>query len=149
VTRSRRPLFALFASDSISLTGNVVAQVAVPWFVLETTGSAALTGVTAFFTFPPTVIALFLGGAVVDRLGFARTSVLADLASGVAVALIPVLHLTVGIELWQLTARHLGAFGVRSCNHASLAYVRSVRMQDLTPAGTALGPAATRLRPWR
>jgi MFS family permease len=104
VTRSRRPLFALFASDSISLTGNVVAQVAMPWFVLETTGSAALTGVTAFFTFLPAVIALFLGGAVVDRLGFARTSVLADLAIGVAVALIPVLHLTVGIELWQLIA---------------------------------------------
>jgi MFS family permease len=104
VTRSRRPLFALFASDSISLTGNVVAQVAVPWFVLETTGSAALTGVTAFFTFLPTVIALFLGGTVVDRLGFARTSVFADLASAVAVALIPALHLTVGIELWQLIA---------------------------------------------
>lgn len=102
--RSRRPLYALFASDSISLTGNVVARVAVPWFVLETTGSAALTGVTAFFTFLPTVIALFLGGAVVDRLGFARTSVAADLASGAAVALIPALHVTVGIELWQLIA---------------------------------------------
>lgn len=100
--RDRKPLLAVFVSDAISLSGNAVAVVAIPWFVLELTGSAALTGVTAFFTVLPTVIALFLGGTIVDRLGFRTTSVIADLASGAAVAAIPVLHLTVGIEFWQL-----------------------------------------------
>ncbi|MEX0817722.1 MAG: MFS transporter [Gaiellales bacterium] len=100
--RDRRPLLAVFLSDAISLSGNAVAVVAIPWFVLELTGSAALTGVTAFFTVLPTVIALFLGGAIVDRLGFRTTSVIADLASGATVAVIPALHLTVGIEFWQL-----------------------------------------------
>jgi MFS family permease len=100
--RDRKPILAVFLSDAISLSGNAAALVAIPWFVLELTGSAALTGVTAFFTVLPTVIALFLGGAIVDRLGFRTTSVLADLASGAAVAAIPVLHLTVGIEFWQL-----------------------------------------------
>jgi MFS family permease len=76
--------------------------VAIPWFVLERTGSAALTGVVAALTFAPTVLATFFGGAIVDRLGFRRTSVLADVASGVTVAAIPLVHLTVGIELWQL-----------------------------------------------
>jgi MFS family permease len=80
----------------------MVALVAVPWFVLELTGSAALTGLTASLTALPTVIALFLGGAIVDRLGFRQTSVIADVASGTTVALIPALHLTIGIEFWQL-----------------------------------------------
>jgi MFS family permease len=100
--RDRKPILAVFLSDAISLSGNAIAVVAIPWFVLDLTGSPALTGVTAFFTVVPTVIALFLGGTIVDRLGFRTTSVIADLASGAAVAAIPVLHLTVGIEFWQL-----------------------------------------------
>jgi MFS family permease len=100
--RDRKPILAVFLSDAISLSGNAIAAVAIPWFVLDLTGSPALTGVTAFFTVLPTVIALFLGGTIVDRLGFRTTSVIADLASGAAVAAIPVLHLTVGIEFWQL-----------------------------------------------
>jgi predicted MFS family arabinose efflux permease len=101
-TASRRPLVALLVADAISLTGNAMGFVVIPWFVLETTGSAALTGVVAALTFAPTVLAAFFGGAIVDRLGFRRTSVMADVASGITVALIPLLHATVGIELWQL-----------------------------------------------
>jgi MFS family permease len=41
---------------------------------------------------------------LVDRLGFRTTSVVADLASAGAVAAIPLLHSTIGIELWQLMA---------------------------------------------
>jgi MFS family permease len=100
----RAPLYALFVADTISLSGNVIALVAIPWFVLQETGSAALTGVSAFFTTLPVVIAAFFGGVVVDRLGFRTTSVVADIASAVAVAAIPALHLTVGIEIWQLLA---------------------------------------------
>ncbi len=47
-------------------------------------------------------MAAFLGGAIVDRLGFKRTSILADLASGLTVALIPLLYLTAGLQYWQL-----------------------------------------------
>ena len=57
-----------------------------------------------FFNFLPIVLAGFLGGVIVDRLGFRRTSIVADLASSVAVAAIPLLYSTVGIELWQLMA---------------------------------------------
>jgi MFS family permease len=102
--RRRAPLYALFVADAISLSGNIIALVAIPWFVLQETGSAALTGLAGFFTWLPVVFAAFFGGVVVDRLGFRTTSVLADIASAVAVAAIPALHLTVGIELWQLFA---------------------------------------------
>ena len=98
----RAPLYALYVADSISLVGNVVAQLAIPWFVLTTTGSASLTGLAVFFNFLPVVIAGIFGGVIVDRLGFRTTSVVADLASAGAVAAIPALAGTVGIELWQL-----------------------------------------------
>ncbi len=98
----RTPLYALYAADVISLSGNAVAQLAIPWFVLTTTGSASLTALAVFFNFLPIVLAAFFGGVIVDRLGFRTTSVAADLASAAAVAAIPLLHTTVGIELWQL-----------------------------------------------
>jgi MFS family permease len=100
----RTPLYALYTADAISLAGNAVAQIAIPWFVLTTTGSATLTALAVFFNFVPIVLAAFFGGVVVDRLGFRATSVVADLASSAAVAAIPLLHATVGIELWQLMA---------------------------------------------
>jgi MFS family permease len=96
------PLYALFAANAISLVGNVFFIIAVPWFVLQTTGSAAQTGLAGFFTIAPAVLAGLLGGALIDRLGYKRTSILADLASGATTALIPLLHFTVGLEFWQL-----------------------------------------------
>ena len=51
--RDRIALDMLVAANAVSLTGNVLAAVAVPWFVLETTGSAAKTGIAAFFTTLP------------------------------------------------------------------------------------------------
>lgn len=100
--KNRLPLLSLFAANAISMVGNVFATIAIPWFVLQTTGSATQTGITGFFTILPVVLAGFLGGTLIDRLGYKRTSIIADLASGVTVALIPLLHFTVGLQFWQL-----------------------------------------------
>jgi len=103
-TRNPIPLYSLFIANAISLVGNVFTMIAVPWFVLQTTGSATQTGITGFFTILPVVLAGFLGGTLIDRLGYKRTSIISDLASGVTTALIPLLYLTVGLEFWQLVA---------------------------------------------
>jgi MFS family permease len=100
--RTRRPLGALLAADGISQTGSMLTMLAIPWFVLETTGSAARTGLTAAVDALAIVVAGFLGGALVDRLGHKRTSIAGDLASGATVALIPLLAHTVGLAFWQL-----------------------------------------------
>jgi MFS family permease len=123
----RRPLYALYVADSISLVGNAVAQLAIPWFVLVTTGSPALTGLAVFFNFLPAVLAAFFGGVIVDRFGFRTTSVVADLASAGAVAAIPLLHTTVGIELWQL----LGLVFLGALLDAPGATARSALIPDL------------------
>jgi MFS family permease len=96
------PIWALFAANAISLVGNVLSAIAIPWFVLQTTGSATQTGITGFFTVLPVVLAGFFGGTLVDRLGYKRTSIIADIASGVTTALIPLLYFIVGLEFWQL-----------------------------------------------
>jgi MFS family permease len=99
---NRLPLLSLFAANAISMVGNVCATIAIPWFVLQTTGSATQTGITGFFTILPVVLAGLLGGTLIDRLGYKRTSIISDLASGVTVTLIPLLHFTVGLQFWQL-----------------------------------------------
>jgi MFS family permease len=104
MSRSHLPLVSLLTANAVSMVGNVLAMVAIPWFVLETSGSAARTGLVGFFTILPVVLAGFLGGALIDRLGYRRTSILADLASGASVALIPLLHATLGLQFWQLIA---------------------------------------------
>ena len=102
--KNRVPLYALFATTLISATGDAMAAIAVPWFVLQTTGSAAQTGIAAFFSISPIVLAMFFGGTVVDRTGYKRVSVFADLASGVTTMLIPLLASTLGLPFWQLLA---------------------------------------------
>jgi MFS family permease len=100
--KNKIPLITLFTTSLISVTGDVMAALAVPWFVLQTTGSVTQTGITAFFAILPMVIAMIFGGTLVDRIGYKRVSVMADLASGITMLLIPVLHLTIGLEFWQL-----------------------------------------------
>lgn len=103
---SRRglPMLSLFAANAISLTGSVLTVVAVPWFVLVTTGSATKTGLTAAAELLAAVVAAFFGGALVDRVGATRMSVLADVMSGLAVAAIPALYYTVGLKFPYLLA---------------------------------------------
>lgn len=88
----RGPVLIFLIANAISQIGSILTFVALPWFVLQTSGSATRTGITAFFSTVPLVLAGFFGGSLVERLGFKRASVLSDLGSGIAVALIPALY---------------------------------------------------------
>lgn len=98
----RIPLLALLAANAVSELGNVVASVAIPWFVLQTTGSAIKMGLVAGSMVLAFVVAGFFGGPLVDRVGLKNASVMADIASGATVAGIPLLYVTVGLSYWQL-----------------------------------------------
>jgi MFS family permease len=101
---ARLPLTALVVANATSLVGNVVASVAIPWFVLETTGSAARAGVAAFFTTLPLALGAVFGGAVADRVGARLASIVGDVAGGAAIAAIPALHALGALEFWHLLA---------------------------------------------
>jgi len=103
-TTKRMPITSLTIAGIVSLTGSMLTSVAIPWFVLQTTNSATKTGLTGVFATLPYIIGGIFGGTLVDRLGFKRMSVLADLTSGATIALIPLLYHTVGLAFWQLLA---------------------------------------------
>lgn len=98
----RVPFYSFLAATAISLIGNYLTMIAVPWFVLELTGSAAKTGLVGFFTALPSIIATFFGGTIVDRFGHKRMSILSDIGSGVTVAMIPLFYYSIGLPFWLL-----------------------------------------------
>jgi MFS family permease len=99
---NKLPLAMLLLASAISQIGDAMAMVALPWFVLQTTGSAALTGLAGAVTVLPAFLAGIFGGVLVDRLGYRRSSIIADLVSGLAIAGIPLLHQTGGLSFWGL-----------------------------------------------
>ena len=81
----------LLGTGFLSLISNQLTGLAVPWFVLVLTGSATKMGITAAATMLPSVIMMFLGGAIADRTNERKLSAFADILSGVTVALVPFL----------------------------------------------------------
>jgi MFS family permease len=92
VTAHRRGLIGLLSSEAVSLTGTRLSMIALPWFVLTSTGSATSTGLVAACEMGPYVVSKALGGPLVDRIGPRRISVLADSASTFTVAAVPLFH---------------------------------------------------------
>lgn len=90
--RNRRGLYGLLAANAVSLSGTRLSMIALPWFVITTTGSAVSTGLTAFAQMAPYVVSKALAGPVVDRLGPRRVTVAGELSAAVAVLSIPALY---------------------------------------------------------
>ena len=76
----RTPIFALLSAEAVSQVGNMMTVVAGPWFVLQTTWSAAKTGLVSAALVLGSAVPTVVGGPLVDRIGFKRASVFADLA---------------------------------------------------------------------
>lgn len=138
--RDRRPLVLLLAANAISVTGNMLTIVAVPWFVLQTTGSAAHAGLVAFASTLPVVVAALLAGPLIDRLGQTVSSVVSDAVCMAAVGAIPVLHMAGALSYGTL----LGLVAVAGLFHAPGETAREVLMPRLAAvAGTTLQKASS------
>ncbi|GAB2931557.1 MFS transporter [Streptomyces sp. NPDC058869] len=137
---NRTPLAAVLAANSISTAGTSLTLIGVPWFVLETTGSAGRAGLVAFCATLPIVVAALIGGPVVDRFGRRRTAVVSDAVCATAIAAIPLLHFTGVLHFWMLCAlMALNGFAHTPGNTA-----RYVLVPDLAEhAGTTLPRAAS------
>lgn len=102
IARRRGPLGALFTAGALSQLGNAITTIAIPLIVLQTTGSAWATGLAGTAATAPLLIGGVLGGVVVDRLGFRRASIIADVASGLTIAAVPVLLALDALPFWLL-----------------------------------------------
>lgn len=130
----------LLTANVISVTGNMLTVVAVPWFVLESTGSPARAGLVAFAATLPVVLAAMLGGPLIDRLGQRVSSVVSDAVCTVAVGAIPVLHMAGALSYGAL----LGLVAVGGLFHAPGETAREVLMPRLAArAGTTVARASS------
>ncbi|MFG2597719.1 MFS transporter [Streptomyces sp. NPDC048462] len=139
-TRNRLPLVVVLAANSISTAGTSLTLIGVPWFVLETTGSAGRAGVVAFCATLPIVVSALIGGPVIDRIGRRRVSVASDTVCGLAVAAVPLLHYADALAFWMLCA----LMAVNGLFHTPGNTARYVLVPDLAEhAGTTLPRAAS------
>ena len=85
-------MYGAIIAGGITLFGNAVAAVALPWLVLGITGSAAWTGAAAAAGMVPLIIGAFFGGQMLERHGARRVAVAADLVSAGSLIAIALLH---------------------------------------------------------
>jgi MFS family permease len=88
-TRGIRPLLA---ADVISALGSRMTFLALPWFVLSTSGSATKMGLVLAAELVPVAILGIPSGAVIARYGARRTMIASDLVRAPLLASIPLLH---------------------------------------------------------
>ncbi len=88
----RRPVVALLAAEVVSTTGSQMTWLALPWFVLVTSGSATRMSAVVGAELIGLAVLGIPGGAVLRRLGAWKTMVLADAIRAPLMLAIPVLH---------------------------------------------------------
>jgi MFS family permease len=100
--RSLRGLAGVLSASAAALSANRLLSIAVPWFVLSTTGSAGKTGMVVFAQLAPYVVSQALAGPLIDRIGPRRISIAGDLISMTAMGVAPLLYLIGSLPLWAL-----------------------------------------------
>jgi hypothetical protein len=100
----------LFVGSGISLLGDQFYFVALPWLVLQQTGSAIAMGTVMTAGAIPRAVLMLMGGAVSDRVSPRRIMMMAAWARAILVAVIGVLIWLHILHTWQLYAL-AAAFG--------------------------------------
>jgi predicted MFS family arabinose efflux permease len=101
-------LLALFVAKLLSTFGSWMTLLALPWFVLVTTGSPVRMSLVLTAEFVGVVALGLHSGRLVSRLGARRTMLIGDAARVPLMASIPILHLTGGLNLAILLAVSFG-----------------------------------------
>ncbi|MEU2065177.1 MFS transporter [Streptomyces sp. NPDC013455] len=140
--RPSRALTAVYVAGAVTALGTQMTMLALPWLVLENTGSATRAGLVFAAQVLPMALLGFAGGEVIQRLGARRTMVVSDLARAPVVALIPLLQTLGALNLAVLVAivAALGALAVPY--HAAQ---RVLAMELLSPHARSLARANSAL----
>ena len=102
-----RPFALLWMGQTTSRLGDSLHRIALAWWVLEKTGSAAAMGTVLVLTQIPMLIFLLIGGIVVDRFPRIRIMFIADVLSGLIVTFIAVFSWLNILALWHIYAASL------------------------------------------
>jgi len=90
-------MWLLQIANLLGSTANSMAFIAIPWLILELTGSATSTGLIVGISYLPVIVMAPLAGVLIDRWGRRQVSILSDILSATSVALIPLFALTIGL----------------------------------------------------
>ena len=103
----------LFSGQTVSIIGDALYAVALPWLILTTGGSAEALGLVLAAYGIPRVGSMLVGGWLSDRLRPRRLMLIADTVRMLLVGILAALALWGHPALWQLcaVAVPLGAFG--------------------------------------
>ncbi|MCH7858730.1 MAG: MFS transporter [Candidatus Marinimicrobia bacterium] len=85
---ANRNLLLLWIGHVISHGGDAIYQIALPWLVLEITGSKTTTSLVALSAYLPAVLFSLMAGVWVDRFDRRRIMIFADVARMLMVALL-------------------------------------------------------------
>ena len=108
-----RSIRALLTAEVISTTGQQMTWVALPWFVLVTTGSATRMSLVMGAELLGLALLGLPGGRVLGRLGARRTMIWCDAARAPIMLVIPVLHWSGGLSFAVLA---VVAFALGACS---------------------------------
>jgi MFS family permease len=124
----------MYLAGGVSSFGTQMTMLALPWLVLETTGSAARTGLVFAVQVLPMALLGFAGGGVLQRLGARRTMLAGDAVRAPLVALVPLLHAAGGLSLWVLLSL-VALIGLAGVPYAAAQRVLAVELIGADPRG--------------
>jgi predicted MFS family arabinose efflux permease len=101
---TQRGLVALLAAEVVSTTGSQMTWLALPWFVLVTTGSATKTSLVIAAELGGLALLGLPGGRMLGRFGARRTMIVCDSSRAPLMLVIPVLHWSGGLSFGVLLA---------------------------------------------
>ena len=99
-----RSIAALLTAEIISTTGSQMTWLALPWFVLLTSGSATRMSIVVAAELIGAGLFGLPGGKLVARLGARRSMILCDAARGALILAVPILHWTDSLSFGLLLA---------------------------------------------
>ncbi|KZM42548.1 hypothetical protein OA92_11615 [Marinomonas sp. SBI22] len=86
------PIFTLLSLNGITILGNALTEVAIPWLILEISDSPGLVAAVMSAKILPIILSTFFSAPLVDRFGGFRTSIISDFVNFLSVLLIPLFY---------------------------------------------------------
>jgi MFS family permease len=139
---SHRDYCIYWTSNGINTIGRWMYRIAVGWLTWELTESTTWLGIIAFAESFPLVIFSVLAGAIADRIGYIRITILAQTATAIVAAGFAALTLAgmITIELVLISALLIGSLESLT-TPARMALVHALVPKEDLSAAIALGSA--------
>jgi MFS family permease len=143
----RNPNYRLWLiGGTISLLGDQFYFVALPWLVLQQTGSAVAMGAIMMAGAIPRALLMLMGGAVSDRMSPRKIMIATAIARTISVTAIGVLVWLRALRIWELYALAV-AFGVADAfaTPAQTAYMPSLLKREQLVAASSVSQSTAQM----